>query len=118
MSKSFISYRGKWVFFAIAYILNVEFSNCLMQLNTGRNINSGEYLNSKLKFMAFKSVYFSQHEKLKFNNLTLVDIHLDRNLFDYCDLSNYNMDSVRPLLRYHGINDSTVDAPWVNDYFS
>jgi hypothetical protein len=45
-------------------------------------------------------------------NATLINICADRSLFDYCDLSKYNQESVQPLLLRHGYNVSS-NLKWI-----
>ncbi len=43
-------------------------------------------------------------------NFTLVNLALDRSLFDYCDLSRYTPQGIAPLLAAHGV--TTNNTRW------
>ncbi len=43
-------------------------------------------------------------------NVTLIDITVDRSLFDYCDLSLYTVDNVQGVLSYHNYHQGEGES--------
>jgi hypothetical protein len=53
------------------------------------------------------------YKTFKFYNMVLIDINMDRALFDYCDKSKYNPAGIAKLVLAHNANATLDNINWI-----
>ncbi len=55
-------------------------------------------------------------EDFNISGASLVNLQIDRSVFDYCSLASYTLAGVQPLLDMYKVNTSAPNATWVAFY--